>query len=162
VSEIPWLPEFVERTAEETQEAYLDRLYVLFRDELMTYVPPAFAPKIIAFSAAVTDGRCETFHHCTTTEPLRNRPRVFDPHRAKRIRWIRPMIEAAADPSRTVSWSARAHGEMRFKIALPDFRYLVVFTESSNVMFLVSAFYVVDPNYRRQIAREKRRAELPL
>lgn len=160
--EIEWLPEFIEPVDDETETQYLDRLYVFFCEELLSNPPDIFKPKSICFSSAITHGRCETFHHCVTADPNGQPERVFEPNRAKRIRWIRPMIDAALDAERTTSWRIRVRGELRFKIALPDFRYIVIFTESSNTMFFVSAFYVVDRNYREQLARERRRAELPI
>lgn len=160
--EIPWLPDFVDREDAESDDEYLGRLYQLFSEDFMLRAPTVFAPRRIAFSEVVTNGRCETFHHCTTVRASRTNQRIFEPHRSKRLSWLRPVIEAIGDPERVVSWRMRVKNDMRVKIALPDYRYVVIFTESSETMFLVTAYYVIYEKERQKLAKERRTSELPI
>lgn len=72
------------------------------------------------------------------------------------------MIEAANDPNLTVRWRILVENDMRVKIALPDYRYIVIFTESARTMFLVTAYYVGFQHERDKLAKERRRSELPI
>ncbi|MGA7754583.1 MAG: hypothetical protein WCB05_17250 [Candidatus Sulfotelmatobacter sp.] len=93
------------------------------------------------------------FYHLTTTG---GEERKHDPYRCSRIQWGKPIIQRVDSPD-VITWRVRQKGENRVKIALDDFQYLVVLSEESAAVRLITAFYVHDAKQRIKIKKESGR-----
>jgi len=143
-----WLPVPLDETA-----CNIDERYGYFRLDFIDHPPTAFDPKSFRIDDAIRDGREEAFYHLTTTG---GEERKHDPYRCARIRWGKPIIQRV-DSCDVRTWRRRQNGENRVKIALNDFQYLVVLSEESTAVRLVTAFYVHDAKQRGKIKKESER-----
>lgn len=145
-----WLPAPLDETACDVNERYR-----YFRADFIEQPPTAFSPKTFRIDDTLKDGREEAFYHLTTTG---GDERKHDPYRCSRIRWGKPVIQRV-DSCDVITWRVRQKGENRVKIALNDFQYLVVLSEESSAVRLVTAFYVHDEKQRGKIKKESERGE---
>ena len=133
----------------------IDERYDYFRLDFIDHPPTVFDPKSFRIDDTIRDGREEAFYHLTTTG---GEERKHDPYRCSRIKWGKPIIERV-DSCDVRTWRVRQKGENRVKIALHDFQYLVVLSEESAAVRLVTAFYVHDAKQRGKIRKESERPD---
>lgn len=143
-----WLPNPLDEASCDVEERYR-----YFRSDFIEYPPAAFDPKIFRVDDRMKDGKEVAFYHLTTTG---GEERRHDPYRCSRIRWCKPIIQRV-DSQDVITWRVRQKGENRVKIALNDFQYLVVLSEESATVRLVTAFYVHDEKQRGKIKKESER-----
>lgn len=79
--------------------------------------------------------------------------RMPDPRRCERIRWPRPILEAA-ESRRVCAWSNERKGEERVLLAVDDFSYVVVVAVRKDYALPWTA-YPVGPEHRRRKLREE-------
>lgn len=145
-----WLPECMEDAS-----LAIDALWKIYLRDLIDDPPACFSLRRFSVDRRIVESGHEYhFEHLTTSGTA---PRTFDPYRASRLHWIKPMIEAYASPD-VHAWRVRQNGERRLKIALPDYSYLVVVAEDRASVRLVTAFYPNSASTRRKIARDRDRA----
>lgn len=143
-----WLPAPLDETACDVNERYR-----YFRLDFIEQPPTVFDPKSFRIDGTIRDGREVAFYHLTTTG---GEERKHDPYRCSRIQWGKPIIQRVDSPD-VITWRVRQKGENRVKIALDDFQYLVVLSEESAAVRLITAFYVHDAKQRIKIKKESGR-----
>lgn len=99
----------------------------------------------------LNDKECTFWHLITDGRDEQNR--IPDLRRCERIRWPRPMIEAAFT-EKVKCWRDRRDNEERIVIALPDFSYVVVLAERGDYILLWTAYCVEFERRRQQLEKE--------
>jgi len=100
----------------------------------------------------------EGFWHIITRQNEASSDRLLDYKRAKRISWIRPLIEHS-DDKRLLKWVAnstdkRGNQVIKTMVWYREEKYLVVLKEIPNKYFLTTAFYVTGEGYERKLLRQ--------
>lgn len=161
MSEFPeWLPPLV--TLQEYKGnwwAYQEACYTYYcHDFVENKNPQYFKSKIVLTDTDITEyGWEETFRHIVLGGIKKEEQ---DMGRFEKIRWIRPMIEAA-DADRIPWWrnirssSVKRGSQKRLVIALPDFTYKIIMRETFNKYILFTAY----PCYGHEIKVMKREYE---
>jgi len=133
-------------------ERYVSKVYAYFYEDFVRSRPTFSGTPCRIDSRREKDGRESTFWHLISegsTEPER-RP---DLRRCERIRWIRPMIEAASCNC-VKWWKNHRKGQKRIVIAIEDFSYVVVLAERRNYVLLWTAYCVEHLRRRQQLEKE--------
>mgnify|MGYP001185097925 CR=1 FL=1 len=133
---------------------YIEEVYRLFRRDFIASTPMLDGLRV-SVRRYLDNGKEATFWH-VTSEGAMEAARTPDLRRCERIRWLRPMIEAA-DAGVLPRWrNARRAGEERVLIALADFSHLVVLAVRSGYYLLWTAYPIEYDNRRRRLEQEYR------
>ncbi len=91
-------------------------------------------------------GKPEGFEHICTRESKHSGKRNFDPERANKIHWIKPMINHKANPR--IKYFERIHynGQNQQYFWLKEKDFVVIVREITEKLQLVTAFQVDDLN----------------
>lgn len=120
---------------------YLEVLYDHFRRDFVNDKPSFQGVKLALKRHPVIDGKEATFWHFIS-EGDDEAERLPDLRRCERIRWPRPVIEAADSPDVKVWREARA-GETRIHLWVESAEYLVVLAERRGYLLPWTAYPVV-------------------
>jgi len=130
----------------------LDNLYKVFRRDFIER--PLFyrACRVFCDSRKVDSDKEEAFWHLITKE--QGGERLVDYGRAKRLPWIRPIIENSDRPE-IKEWEYLEKGKkVRVYLWVEDHDYVVVLERKGNRCFLVTAYYVEGESTRRRLRRK--------
>lgn len=143
--DLSWLPALVEYDQQEDWLVYIERIYALFKRDMLDSRPPFRGRRLGLKKHPLFEGKEATFWHMITEGPEEaKRVPVFD--RCARVQWPRAMI-AAADTDRVLCWSYLKKNKPRIGIALPDFSYKVVLDDRGDYLLPWTAFII--PESRR-------------
>lgn len=89
-------------------------------------------------------GKPEGFEHICTRESKYSKQRVFDPERANKIHWIKPIVEN--DNNVKIKYFERLHynGQNQRYFWYQDKNYVVIVREITEKLQLITAFKVDD------------------
>lgn len=160
MTEPEWLPE--PASVDGTREAVISRLYEIFnagfkRDGCV------FEGASVRWDGRILAGEAyeEGFWHLISRVENKTGIRRFDPRRAERLPWCKPVIDNAADAAVTV-WRYRAPRKDRQRIYLwlEEQDYVIVLDEDVMQMvkstFIVTAFYVDGKATQRDLRKRYR------
>lgn len=142
---IDFLPELIDTNGE--WEDIVNRLYLVFVNDLknrMIY----FESRRVIFDNRKTDSDKENaFWHLIDKEKDKEKDnRLFDPRRAERLGWIRPIIENSHCPDILKFDYVEDNGKVRTYLWLKEYNFVVILEKQtrnrSNLAALITAFYV--------------------
>ena len=132
---------------------YEDELYRYFRRDFVVSRPTFHGRPIGHNATPVVNGKEEGFWHLVTEEQeiwkdgVVTKERLPHLQRCERIRWPRPIIEAARKDYVLV-WREQHQGGQRIALTTDDFSYFVALAVRGLRLFLATAFPV--EGYRRE------------
>ncbi|MDO4887224.1 MAG: hypothetical protein Q3979_00725 [Actinomycetaceae bacterium] len=147
-----------------SEDAYLERLYSKFRQDLIersirwkrnnAYVRLRREPEI--------KGRHAIFWHIVSGGSNNEPDRTLDPERCRRIHWIRLLVEQFnidhPQKSTELHWwisdDPRWQKEPRYVLATLDYDYVVIIQEKRTYALLVTAYYVETPRRRAKFREQ--------
>ncbi|REE27257.1 hypothetical protein DFQ09_10185 [Winogradskyella pacifica] len=94
-------------------------------------------------------GRPSGFEHVCTRESKHSGKRNFDPERANKIHWIKPVVNCKEDTRVRYFERIHANGKNQQYYWLYEKDYVVIIREITNSLQLVTAFKVDDIERRR-------------
>lgn len=143
---------------------YEDELYRYFRRDFVISRPMFDGRPVGHNVSPVVNGKEETFWHLITEEQETGTGGAGTtqrlPHlgRCERIRWPRPIIDAAKE-ERVLVWSEQHQGGQRIALMTDDFSYFVAIAVRGPRLFLATAFPVDHPGRRERFAKQFSRAK---
>lgn len=151
--DLSWLPPLV--TLDDTggdYSGYYDLIYGYYMDDLV-FNPPEFEGfQVETIANPMKQGKEKGFWHIIEGEDKDNLADTLDRH--KRIRWIKPVIEAVGS-DRVLMWKRPFRpGISKPHIVLPDFSFIVVLRQHPTYIKLVTGF-PVEREKRRQDYRDE-------
>lgn len=94
-------------------------------------------------------GKPTGFEHICTRESKHSRKRNFDPERANKIHWIKPVVNYKEDARVNYFERLHANGKNQQFYWLHEKSYVVIIREITNSLQLVTAFRVDDLELNR-------------
>jgi hypothetical protein len=122
---------------------YLRHVYGVFERDFIRTQPFFRGRRVLVDARLGPDGRAEGFWHLVSRDPkdpALTRDDGFDGARCERIAWPRSVIENAADPQRVRCWCEGEGRKRKWRLALPDFSYVVVLADRGPKYFILTAF----------------------
>lgn len=139
-------------------DTYREVIYGHFRTDFIDYIPRFTNKRCFVNRSPLVEGKEPTFWHIITEGDIEE-DRTPDLRRCERIRWPRPLIEQV--PCAHVnSWRVKRGKKWRINLAPADFSYLVVLSENSNSVFLITTFHVEREHRRRKLKAEWEKGRL--
>lgn len=153
MSGLPWLPELVlfENYGGDW-DRYLDALYAFFKTDFIDSQPIFQGLRLGLKRHPLSRGKEATFWHLIS-EGNNEDDRLIDLRRCERIRWPRPTIEHADEPTIKV-WENERGGEKRICLWLESEEYLVVLAMRNGYVLPWTAFLVTHPHQKRKRQKE--------
>jgi hypothetical protein len=143
---------------------YEDELYRHFRRDFIVS-RPSFQGRQVGYNVApVVNGKEESFWHLiteeqeTVVEGVIGKERLPHLQRCERIRWPRPIIDAAKQDCVLV-WREQHQGGQRIVLTTDDFSYFVAIAVRGPKLFLATAFPVEQPGRRERFEKQYGRAQ---
>jgi hypothetical protein len=133
-------------------ERFLDALYEVFRADFVENMPAYRGRRLALKRHPMTNGKEATFWHMVS-EGDREEDREIDLRRCERIRWPRPIIEHADEPTIKV-WANRRKGENRICLWLEEQEYLVILADRRGYLLPWTAYPVTQPHRKRKLQKE--------
>ena len=171
-----WVPELIEYDSTSEWKEYEAALYEIFKRDFLESKPVFNGLPVSVRTDPRFDGKEEGFWHVTCRDYSHKdgTPESRDPdmERCRRIKWPRAFIEnyglceRDTDPEfvcdGTITWWAnhtvrRGSPAKRFKILLPEERYIVVLEPRRKYCLLITAFYIEGKNELGRILREAKK-----
>lgn len=152
-ADLNWLPDLVKLSDFNGDwDRYLAKLYGYFYQDFIVS-RPRFRGEVCRIATRFeSDGKETTFWHLISDGPVES-DRLPDLRPCERIRWPRPIIDAAS--SNRVKWWRNNRGrERRFVLAVEDFSYVVVLAQRKGYVVLWTAYCVEHENRRRRLEEE--------
>jgi len=146
MTDYPWLPEALKyEDYDNDQNRIIEAAYAIFKNDFIDSSLEYIGKKIIAPPELRADGKHECFWHIVSEKYRSNR--IFSIDRCVRINWPRALIDNASIHDvlvwKTVSQRSKSSKrEMRLKIALSDYSYIIILREQSTCYILVTAYPV--------------------
>ena len=140
-------------------ERFLDAVYQIFELDFKRS-RPSYGGRPVAYDSRMEQGKEAAFWHITSSIDPNTRDRVPDLRRCERIPWPRPMIEHPNDDMLAV-WKNKRKRDTRVLLWLEKFDYLVVLTETSRTIVIVTA-YCTDRKHTRTKLRKERESYLEM
>ena len=141
-------------------DVVLSGLYEIFRNDFING-NPYFGNSPVFWDKRVLPGEKyeEGFWHLISRDDPKIQERTFDPRRAERLPWCRPVIINHDDRSVVKVWDFKeGSGRIRTYLWLEKWDYVVILEKRKQkigvIGFLITAFYV-DGDKRRANLREK-------
>jgi hypothetical protein len=148
-----WLPGLMFLEAYDGDWArFLDALYAIFRDDFVENMPVYRGRRLALKRHPMTNGKEATFWHMIS-EGDREEDREIDLRRCEKIRWPRPIIEHADEPTIKV-WTNRRKGESRICLWLEEQEYLVILADRRGYLLPWTAYPVTRPHRKRKLQKE--------
>ncbi len=150
-----WLPPLCSTSG--LREQVISDLYQVFIDDFKSHgcmwngLPVGWDRRILPGESYE-----EGFWHLVSRDYQKTKERHFDPLRASRLSWCKPLIEHAHDPSVTV-WRERARrNRIRIHFWLEEQDYTAILEEKSvtgtgGAAFLLTAYHVDGRSTRRTL-----------
>jgi hypothetical protein len=139
-----WLPARLRPTDYDGWDAYIDHAYGIFVRDFFKSRVMFRGRRVLVDDRVGDDGRIDYFWHLVSRDPddrKRSRDENFHGARCECIAWIRAVIESAGDPSRVCCWpEGEGAYKAKWRIALPDFSYLVSLGDRGSKYFILTAF----------------------
>ena len=141
-----WIPQELNLRGTSIEDDYVT-LHEIFNSDLRN---PSFEiegiPVMVDLSPDKTMPQyCSAFMHFVTRMDHAGL-RTIDYSRAKKLHWIKPVIENYSDSAVSAFWSSNPNGSQTLYFWMPDYDFMVVVkpAKSSNVMkrVIVTAFHV--------------------
>lgn len=144
---------------EEKVEMLYHKIFLLDFDEVGCFLE---GKQIFYHRAKQSDGKADLFWHLITrTNNGASGERIPDFARAKRLHWIRPIIENSLHPE-VLMWDyLEANGRVHRYLWLHRYDYVVIlgYGRNKDCFFLVTAFYVEKYKKRDLEKRFKKRID---
>lgn len=158
-----WLPDIVSTDGE--WEKVLERLYCIFKIDFVDGKPTLNNSRVW-WDKRVLNGDCyeEGFWHLISKNDNLTNERLFDPRRAERLPWCRPIIEHFNDIA-VKCWDYKvSRSRIEMYLWLEDFDYVIIFQKRKQgigiVYFLLTAYYVEGNSTRRNLRRKYEKREI--
>lgn len=157
-----WLPKLILRKPSEKEEDYLNRLYIIFCNDLKAHQPLFKGLRVGCRHYPEINGREEGFYHLTSCDYEKTgfENRELDEDRCERLNWIKPVIEnyGCSDSCchRLLTWSESRGRYERTWILFVDERYIVVLDKRKGYYVVVTAYYIDEEHeheYQRYLAQ---------
>lgn len=132
--------------------AYLAAIYAFFTKDFVEDRPSFRGERLALKRHPVILGKEATFWHLIS-EGRDESERTPDFRRCERIRWPRPIVEAAQRPTLKV-WRNERRGEERICLWAESDEYLVVLARRKGYLLLWTAYAVTEPHQKRKLERE--------
>lgn len=150
---VAWLPELVLfETYGGDWEQYLDALYTFFGNDFVQSQPLFRGQRLGLKRHPLSQGKEATFWHLIS-EGKDEEERLVDLRRCERIRWPRPTIEHAGEPTIKI-WETERRREKRICLWLEAEEYLVVLALRNGYLLPWTAFMVSQPHEIRKRQKE--------
>lgn len=146
-----WLPALADTNG--TWEQIQDRLYQIFNHDFRKKGCSFNGQKVMWDTRKLEDNFDEGFWHLITKENSSTRVREFDPPRAKRLPWCKPIIESSTN-SDVKLWKYKEKGRKNIYLWLEHFDYVVIIQDRGKVVFLVTAYFVEGESSRRNLRKK--------
>lgn len=129
-------------------DRYMEAVYGHFRSEFIDSNPDWPDRRWAMKRHPLCKGKEATFWHIISEgkDEAQRRP---DLRRCERIRWPRPIIDAAGSGIVKIWRQTRGANELRIALATPDFSYLVILADRGSYVMLWTAF-PIDRGYQRK------------
>jgi hypothetical protein len=148
-----WLPDLVRLNDHGGNwPAYIEAVYAFFK-QAFVYTSPRWPGRRWSLKRMpMHQGKEATFWHIVQEGPIED-SRTPDLRRCERIRWPRPIIDAAHS-GRLRMWKNKRQNETRILLAVDDFSYLVVLADRRTHVMLWTAYPVEREHQRRKLTKE--------
>jgi hypothetical protein len=137
-------------------DCYLEAVYQYFVVDFIRSLPTFPGRRMKLKRYPITRGKEATFWHFIQEGKIEE-DRIPDFRRCERIRWPRPIINAALS-SRVRCWRNMRHTSkgtaQRIVIALPDFSYVVVLDDHGDYVLPWTAYWVEYNHQRQKLKKE--------
>lgn len=142
----------------------IDQLYKIFQNDLINNtiyigsVPLIIKPQMSNYGELPELTRYNhNFVHCISRKSDLSGKRNFEPERANRIHWIRPILENRDDIRIRYFEFQESHGRIRHYYWFEEKDYVVILEKINDELLLISAHYVDDYHkYSRRYHRYQR------
>ena len=150
---VDWLPPLVLLEDHEGDwDRYCDAVYRFFWEDFVSSRPEFDSRRVGITREPMLRGKEATFWHLISEGSVEE-DRPPDIRRCERIRWPRPLIEAAS-ARKVKCWANRRRGQQRILVAVDDFSYLVVLIDRGHYVLLLTAYFVEREQRRRKLRSE--------
>lgn len=133
-------------------ERYVDAVYGYFHADFVATKPTWPNRRWAVKRHPEYKGKEATFWHIIS-EGWDEETRTPDLRRCERIRWPRPIIDAAMH-GEVRTWQQLRNNETRIALATADFSYIVILADRGDHIMLWTAFPVEREHRRRAYAKE--------
>lgn len=139
------LPEKLELGDILDQSVFSEILFPVFRRDFLDTKPYFKALPVVFDNRCIGSSMPEGFWHVVTRKDKGER--LLDPKRAKRLPWLKPLIQQAFHPSLWTWWEVElsnsvGHPVKKWHIWYETGNYLVILKEKPGKYFLATAFSV--------------------
>jgi hypothetical protein len=153
-----WLPALITlESCNGNWDQYLDLIYGYFKVDWLDSRPMYEGRRLGLRKHPMVKGKESTFWHLIS-EGANEDDRLADFRRCERIRWVRPIIEAAGLRADVLVWKQIRSGKTNIAIALQDFSYIVFLGERSSptgdYLLPLTAYVVASMHKRDRYRRE--------
>lgn len=156
-------PEFLPSRAETNGDwtVVCDSLYAVYQADFCRSPVEHFGTRVFRDRRILPDGQGkeESFWHLITCDDKTVGERLFDPGRASRLPWARPLIVAEAREEVVVFDYEEGNRRLRRYVWLKDDDYVVVLEHKGDRLFLVTAYFIDYEGKRRQLERRAKNAQ---
>jgi hypothetical protein len=151
-----WLPAMLDTDG--VWEKTLKCLYAVFKKDFITD-RCFFNDFPVIWDKRILEGKYEEgFWHLIEKDYHDTEGRKFDPPRAKRLPWCKPIIEHGL-AIEIKAWDYRENGRINHYLWLENFDYVVIIQKKRYVIFLVTAYFVTGESSRRNLRKKYERRE---
>ncbi len=134
-----------ELTGHATDDLLFDAALQVFRHDFIATGAKLGTSQIQIATKISTEGWEESFRHLATREPIKGSPRQNDPDRARRVPWVKPIIENYNDPQLTYFMYLEGSGYVRHYIWNQPDKYVVILESKNTQLRLVTGFNIDEP-----------------
>lgn len=151
-----WLPDALQYSDFNGEwDRFLATVYQIFEHDFKQS-RPSYEGRTVVHDTKIEDGKEAAFWHITSSIDRNTRDRVPDLRRCERIPWPRPMIEHPNDDALAV-WKNKRKRDTRVLLWLEKLDYLVVLTETSRTIVIVTAYCTDRKHTRTKLRKERER-----
>lgn len=157
-----WLPAII--SVDGKWDKVIEKLYGIFKSDFVEG-KPLLNKSSVWWDRRILDGDKyeEGFWHLISKDDNSTHERLFDPRRAERLSWCRPIIDHFND-NEVKYWDYRAsNNRIETYLWLKDFDYVVIFQKRKQkvgmVYFLLTAYYVEGDSTKRSLTRKYEKRE---
>jgi hypothetical protein len=130
------------------QALFLTRLYEIFHGNLVL-TPLRCDNQLVHIPLQKSEGKAQVFWHIVTRDSVVGESRELNIPRAKRIPWIKPLIESVPSPHIRYWRYLEGNKRVRRYIWAESVDYLIILEEKRLNLYLVTAFNV-DSKWKKE------------
>ena len=136
-------------------ERFIEAVYRIFEGDFKES-RPSYNERSLTFDSRIEQGKEVAFWHIVSSIDPNTKDRVPDLRRCERIPWPRPIIEHPDDDVLMV-WKNKRGRDTRVLLWLEKLDYLVVLSEKSRAVIIVTAYCTDRRHTRAKLVKDRDR-----